>query len=88
MQEDRTWRDGTGVWTLRSASFADTSSVGENSQTLTQEELDELEEQGELEELEYRLERRERKQRKARGRMPMHGKDLLRDHRGRIRGLR
>ena len=87
MQEDRTWRDGTGVWTLRSASFADTSSVGENSQTLTQEELEELAEQ-ELEELEYRLERRERRQRKARGRMPMHGKDLLRDRRSRIRGLR
>lgn len=52
-----------------------------------QEEMDELKEL-ELEDLEYRMERRERKQRKAKGRMPMHGKDLLRDRRSRIRGLR
>jgi len=65
-----------------------TSTTTWDGNRLTQEELDELEEQEELEELEYHIERRERKLWKAKGRMPMHGKGLLRDHRGRIRGLR
>ena len=83
-----TWGGGQGCWDSNHWGLESRSAEQwEAIEAAVQEEMDRLKEL-ELEELEYRLERRERKQRKARGRMPMHGKDLLRDRRSRIRGLR